>query len=143
MPLHQSNIEVIKALGKGGIILKLDILRKVVELATLIIALRYGPLAIAIGAFIASVISIFINLSPNRKLIGYSYSEQFKDILPTTLITLVTGIAVYPIHYLELTPFITILIIFTLGAIVYILQSKIFKIDSFEYAVKLISNRKK
>ena len=143
MPLHQSNIEVIKALGKGGIILKLDILRKVVELATLIIALRYGPLAIAIGAFIASVISIFINLSPNRKLIGYSYSEQFKDILPTTLITLVTGIAVYPIHFLELTPFITILIIFTLGAIVYILQSKIFKIDSFEYAVKLISNRKK
>lgn len=143
MPLHQSNIEVIKALGKGGIILKLDILRKVVELATLIIALRYGPLAIAIGAFIASVISIFINLNPNRKLIGYSYSEQFKDILPTTLITLVTGIAVYPIHYLELTPFITILIIFTLGAIVYILQSKIFKIDSFEYAVKLISNRKK
>lgn len=143
MPLHQSNIEVIKALGKGGIILKLDILRKVVELATLIIALRYGPLAIAIGAFIASVISIFINLSPNRKLIGYSYSEQFKDILPTTLITLVTGIAVYPIHYLELTPFITILVIFTLGAIVYILQSKIFKIDSFEYAVKLISNIKK
>ena len=143
MPVHQSNIEVIKALGKGEIILKLDILRKIVELTTLLIALRYGPLAIAIGAFIASIISIFINLNPNRKLIDYSYSEQFKDILPTTLITMAMGMAVYPIHNLEFSPLITILIVFTVGSIVYILLSKIFKIESFEYAVQLISNRRK
>ena len=61
MPIHTANLEAIKALGYSNSILKIEIVKKVLEFITLVISLNYGVYAIAIGTFITSIISLVIN----------------------------------------------------------------------------------
>ena len=45
--------------------------------------------AIAWGAVVSTLISAFVNASPNRKLLGYGYLEQMKDVLPSMALAVV------------------------------------------------------
>ena len=101
MPLHQSNLEAIKAIGRSDVILKLDILRKTFEVLLLIITLSKGPFAIAIGAMISNIISLFINLYPNKKLIEYKLIDQIKDVLPNLLLAIIAIGSTCFLSYLE------------------------------------------
>ena len=88
------------------------------------------------------MLSQIINASPNKKLLSYSYLEQLKDIVPNIILTVVMGIAVYCVSLLRLDNILTLIIQVPLGAIIYILGSKIFRLDSFEYLLSTLKNFK-
>lgn len=142
MPLHQSNLEVIKALGKGKIILKLDLIRKSVELLSLLLTINYGPMTIAMGALLSSIISIFINLAPNRKLINYSYREQFVDILPHFMTATLAGCIAYSICYMQFNAITTTIVQIVIGVATYLSLSYIFRLESLKYSINIIKKRK-
>ena len=95
----------------------------------------------AIGTLVAGVISSFINASPNKKLLGYSYLEQMKDVLPAFILSLIMGIIVYSISLLKLSDLLIIVLQVFLGAIIYISLSYLFKLECFIYLLKIIKNR--
>ena len=101
------------------------------------------PMAIAVGAAISSVISLIINIGPSRKLLGYNYSEQIKDILPYILTSLACGFGLYTFTFIPLNNFITVLLGGTLGGISYLILSYIFKLDSFMYILNYVIKRRK
>jgi len=98
MPFHTANLEAIKALGYSDLILKIEIIKKVLELLILLISLKFGVYAIAFGAFITSLISTIINSYPNTKLLNYSYKEQLADIMPSLMLSVVMGLVVYSVN---------------------------------------------
>ena len=48
-----------------------------------------------LSLLISTVSSSFINAFPNKKLLGYSYIEQIKDILPSTAVSVLMAVIVY------------------------------------------------
>ena len=93
------------------------------------------PLIARLGSFITSQI---INSFPNKKLLNYSYIDQLKDILPEILIAVVMGFSVYWLKYLPI-PLLSILLIqIVAGALIYILLSKLFKLESFYYLLNYL-----
>ena len=98
----------------------------------------FGVMAMAYSMLVSSVLSQIINSWPNRKLLNYGYLEQLKDILPGIILAIVMGICVYPVQWLGLSDIITLCIQVPLGAIIYIIGSKIFKLESFEYILDMI-----
>jgi hypothetical protein len=84
-PVHSCNLQAINAMGRSDIFLKLEIWKKGIGILALVIAVFCfeSPIAIAMTGAFTTIISCFINASPNKKLIGYSYLEQMKDILPS------------------------------------------------------------
>lgn len=141
MPLHQSNLEAIKAIGRSDVILKLDILRKTFEVLLLIITLSKGPFAIAIGAMISNIISLFINLYPNKKLIEYKLIDQIKDVLPNLLLAIIAIGSTCFLSYLELSPLCTIALQIIVGWGMYILFAYLFRVESFIYIISLIQKK--
>lgn len=93
-------------------------------------------MAMAYSLLISGLLSQVINSWPNRKLLNYSYFEQFKDILPSIIAAVLMGGIIYPICYLAVPDIVILVIQIVLGLAVYIGLSVVFKIDSFYYIIR-------
>lgn len=137
-PLHTANLNAIKAMGRSDLFLKLEIIKKVIGVAVLAITLPYGVYAMALSLLFTSVLSQLINSWPNAKLLSYSYAKQLKDMLPAILLSVVMGLAVYPVTLLGWSDWLTLPVQVILGAVVYIAGSVFFKLDSFNYLLSIL-----
>ena len=137
-PLQFINNSIIKASGQGGLLLKLNIIKKTIGIALLIFSMNYGVIGIAISLVIINIISTFINIMPNRKLLNYGYIAQFTDIFKSAISAIIMGIVVYFVSFLPLTTFGLLIVQIFIGMFFYIMLSIICKIDSFEYLLYII-----
>ena len=145
-PIHTANLQAINALGRSDIFLKLEIVKMVLGLAILGVTVFYGVYAIALGGVFSGVISTFINAYPNRKLLNYSYKEQWNDIMPSLLLSLVMGMIVYSIQLFGMTVWSTLIVQVCGGFVLYMGMARIFKLECFNYlfmTIKQIVIKKK
>ena len=136
-PLHTANLNAIKAMGRSDIFLKLEVIKKIAETSVLLYTLRYGVLAMALGQLFCDVLAQLINAWPNKKLLGYPYWTQLKDLLPCLLLSLVMAGCVAAVQLLGLHDLVTLVIQVPLGALVYVLGARLLKLDSFEYILNM------
>lgn len=141
-PITISNWEAIKALGYSDITLKLEILKKIIDIAILVVTAMIGVYAIAIGQVIFNLICVFINLAPNKKLLNYGIKEQLVDAVPTLFVALLVGFVVYWIQLLPLHNFWIIFIQLILGGTLYLWFSSIIKEESYLYIKQIIKDNK-
>lgn len=132
-PVHTCNLQAINAMGRSDIFLKLELIKKAIGIAALVAALVCfdSPIAIAMTGVITGLISTFINAFPNRKLVGYAYLEQMRDILPSMLAALVMMGAVLAVSLLRLPDLLTIVIQVLVGVAVYLAISAVFRLTPF------------
>lgn len=132
-PIHTSNLNAINALGRSDLFLKLEIEKKIVGIVLLLSTMWFGVKAMAYSLLVSCVLSQMINSGPNKKLLGYGYLEQLKDILPGILLALGMGVCVYFIGYIQMPTILTLIVQVAVGGTIYVGLSKVFKLDSFEY----------
>lgn len=132
-PIHTANLNAIKAMGRSDMFLKLEIIKKIIGIVALVATMMISVEAMAYSLLATTVIGSFVNAFPNKKLLGYSYLEQVKDIMPSLLLCTVMGILVYAVQFLGFSSEVTLCIQIPMGAAVYIVGSKLFKLESFEY----------
>ena len=138
-PLHTANLSAIKALGRSDIFLKLEVLKELVSIVLLLVTMRYGVYAIALGLLVSSVASQLINSWPNRKMLGYTYPQQLRDMAPAILLSLLMAACVWPIQRLGLSDFVTLVIQVPLGVAVYAGVSAALKLESFRFLLEVIA----
>lgn len=140
-PIHTANLNAIKALGRSDIFLKLEIIKKFFGLIILLSTMWISVKVMAYSLLIEEIIGQIINTWPNKKLLGYSYIEQIKDILPSIILAIFMGIVICFIEFIKM-PIVLILIIqIIVGAIFYFVVAKIFKLDSLEYILNVIKKK--
>ena len=132
-PIHTANLNAINAMGRSDYFLKLEIAKKSIGMALLLLTMRMGVMIMAYSLLVSTLTSMIINSWPNKKLMGYSFKEQIIDILPGILLALVMGIVISFIRFWGLSSILTLLIQIPLGAAIYIGASYVLKIESFEY----------
>ena len=137
-PIHTANLTGINALGRSDIFLKLEIIKKCVTVLNIVITLPLGIYAMAIGQVISGFISTFINAFPNKKLMNYSYFEQWKDLIPSFLLSLIMAGIVWSMNFLQIEPLILLILQIIVGIMIYILLSKLFKVEVYAYFINTI-----
>ena len=142
-PIHTANLEALKAIGRSDLFLKLEIIKKIMGLALLIGSMNYGVMAIALSMIISTILSSFINAYPNSKILKYSYIYQIKDMMPSILLSLIMSVVIYPISFVINNSLLLIIVQVLIGGMIYILLSRIFRLESFMYIINMIKNRKK
>lgn len=131
-PIHTANLNAIKALGRSDLFLKLEIIKKVVGFAVLGATLWFGPMVMAYSMLATTIFSQIINSWPNKKLLGYSYIDQIKDMLPQIILSVIMGAVVYCVTFLKLNNILTLCIQVPLGVVIYLGGAKLMHIDSFD-----------
>lgn len=136
-PIHTSNLNAIKAIGRSDTFLILEIIKDAVTIIAIVICARFGVFAVSFAVLGGSVFSQFVNAWPNKKLIDYGYFDQLKDLVPTMIITCIMGALVYYIGYLDGQNVITLIKQIIFGIFVYFILSATFKLESFEYIKRM------
>lgn len=141
-PVHSCNLQAINAMGRSDVFLKLELIKKLYGVVLLVLAMLLidSPLAIAISGAVGTLISCFVNASPNKKLIGYSYLEQMKDILPSFLLALFMCGCVLAVGMLQLPNIVLLVIQLVTGVAVYVAVSALLRLKPFYMLLNLVKN---
>ena len=102
--------------------------------------MQYSVMAMAYGMLLTGVLSQIINSWPNRKLLGYGYLHQLRDLLPSIVLAVIAGVVAYGIGMMQLPIHLALVIALqvTVGALTYLALSYLFRIDSLLYLFQVI-----
>ena len=134
-PVQTANLQAIKAVGRSDIILKLELIKKGYGILILLLTMKYGVFAIALGGVTQTFVATLCNTSPNRKLLGYHYREQIHDLLPSVLMSLVMALIVLGVGLLPIAPLLLLIIQIIVGIVIYTVLVYIFQRSMFIFVL--------
>lgn len=131
-PLCDFNLTILKVKGKSGLILKLEIIKRILSIPVIIIGIMYGINALIIGMIVLSLFEFLINSYFSGKEISYTLKEQILNNLPSISVAFVVSSLIYYLSLrLELSNLLILFICLTLAMIMVVLISEIFKIKAY------------
>lgn len=133
------NCEAIKAIGKSGVYLVMEIIKKISYFSILFLFIFFSksPNVLVLSQFACLAVQIVVNSVPNKKIIGYNYKAQFKDIFPSLFCSLLMASVVYLCGLFSSGPLALSLIKqVVVGVLFYIVFSIVFNKKTFLYFIK-------
>lgn len=147
LPIHTTNLQALNGMGRSDLFLKLELVKKAYGVVWILVAafvLRDVRLMVA-GYLVTGVVSTLVNAYPNRRVIGYSYGEQVRDIAPAFLMSGAAALVSFALGALGLASLATILLQTVAFAGVYLGLSLAFRVEAFSYLLStfrgLLSSR--
>jgi len=142
-PMQTANWQAIKALGRSDLLMKLEIIKKILGISMLLFSMNISVQAIAMSNAVFAGISMIINMIPNKKLINYSMIEQFQDLISSFVLSILMGIIIYSLSFFNISALYLLILQIFIGLIIYIGASYILKLDSFMYIWNIIFKTKR
>lgn len=137
-PIHTANLQAVKAIGKSGVFLWLEVVKKSIELVTLLVVMWFGVPAIVISLAALNVLFTYVNAFPNKRLLGYTFKEQVTDIFPPLLLAAVMMGAVMLLGSVIANMYLRMAVQIVLGAVLYVLLSLVTKNREFAYLLNIL-----
>lgn len=134
-PIHAYNLNILNVKGRSDLFLKLEILKKIMITAVIIISFQFGIYGLLYGSVVTSIMAFFINTHYTGKFLNYSAWEQTKDIFPILfLATFISGL-VYGLdlilQHIRTFDVFRLVIGGLLGVLLYLFLAFIFKMSAF------------
>ena len=141
-PIHTANLNVVKAEGRSDIFLRQEIAKTLAGVAILIVTVPYGIMTVVYGFIASSIISLAINCWPNGKLIGYSFSNQMKDVFPILFLSLLMSGFLFVFSNIGCSRLLKVCIQIIVGIGFYWGGSHLLKLEPYIYIMNLLKRRK-
>jgi len=109
-PLQAMNLNIITISGRSDLFLKLEIIKKTINIPLIFVGIYLGVEALLIGAFICSIISCFLNTHYSAKLMDFSAKDQLISILPFFAVSLIVSLLVWSITCLQWNNWATLIL---------------------------------
>lgn len=134
-PIHILHLNLIMAMGKSELFLKLEIIKKILGISLTILFFQFGVLGLLWSITIMSYISLIINTYYTKKLLIYTYKEQILDLIFTYITSIIVGIIAYifTIYFNKINIIINIFISFIISFAIFIIFSIVFKNNGIRY----------
>jgi O-antigen/teichoic acid export membrane protein len=129
-PLHPINLNLITALGRSDIFLKLEIMKKLFAVPVIILGILLGVKAMIISMVISSLMALFINSFYSKKLVNLGLKEQLLNISGSFISGVIMGIIVFIIGLIlngKVNNITALIIQVTAGITTVLFLSKIFR----------------
>jgi O-antigen/teichoic acid export membrane protein len=127
-PIHLLNLNILMALGRSDLFLRLEIVKRVLLTAGILIAFRHGIIALLVAQIASSVIALFLNSHYSKKLLSYGLGKQIGDNAKVLGSSMAMGIFVYFAGKLSVGPVALALSMqVLLGALLFVAASWLLK----------------
>lgn len=98
--LSSINLNLLYVKGRTDLALKLEIIKKTIAVAILLVTVNYGIIAMCWGRALYSVIATIINTTYTKKFISLGLLDQIMDVLPLLIgASVMGGIVTISIHF--------------------------------------------
>ncbi len=135
------DLQVLKAIGRSDIVLKMEFVKKPLYIIITIVALQFNIITLALTVPIASVIAIMINSFFVNKYIGYCLWQKMKDSAKSFLISMFMGIVVYAMNYLLINQLTLLVLQVLCGALLYTSLSFLLKNKNLKYCMNVLKKK--
>ena len=115
-PLSAINLNMLQVEGRSDLFLKLEILKKCIAVIPILLGIFISIEAMLWGNVVTGLIGYYLNSSYSGRFIGYSMTEQVKDILPSFLLASVMAAIVYVLSWLPISIILILIIQILTGA---------------------------
>lgn len=136
-PISALNMNILNAIGRSDLYLKVDLSKLPLVLATMAITVPHGINVVVIGNFFTSFVSFFINAYYPGKMFGYGPFRQIKEMKYVILSTIVMSLCVLTTTHFIPNDFLKILIGSTLGIFSYLFLAYLLKIEELNEVTKM------
>lgn len=142
-PIHITNLQAINAVGRSDIFLKLEIVKKSLSVLVLVIGMRYSVITLVMLKAVQDFLCTFVNGLPNRKLFGYKISEQWRDVFPSAVLSVVMAGAVVFTGGLfgGMNVWLKLLAQILCGGLVYVVLAAVLRLESFTYLLSIFRKK--
>ena len=140
--IHTNNLAIMNSLGRSDLYLKVGIVKQSVWLVLIIVSLVIfkSMYLFFLTMIITTFFSSYVNMYPNKKLLDYGCIEQAKDMLPYYSLSLLVGLCVSVVGFLNINDvsmiFLQVILFFGL----YLLIAKLMKFECMEYIIVNVKN---
>ena len=131
-PVHLINLNVLQAVGRSDLFLRLEIIKKVLIIMNIAVTWQWGISAMIYGMIAMSIISYYLNSYYTGVLIGYPIREQLRDLSSYLIMAVLMGIAVYAAGLLPFPNYWSMLLLqITMGVFIYVCLCWLFRLTAF------------
>ncbi len=143
--LQAVNTQTIAAIGKSKLMFQWTLIKRTIGMSFMVGGLFwFGMKGLLVGCVIYNWFCYAVNIGLVSKYIGYSWKQQLRDLLPVSLVTLLSGVLSYAsgrLLHLSLYPDGLVKIIVIL--LIYLGWSLLFKPESYSYFLTIIPQKLK
>jgi len=140
-PLHALNLNMLQIQGRSDLFLRLEIIKKSLGFPIIFLAVIWGIKVMILCMIFLSLIAYYLNSYWSGRLIGYSSTEQIKDIFPSFLLASIMSIIVFlegSFIHLNSLPLLIIQII--TGALLTLGLCEVFHLKDYLYIKSIITD---
>lgn len=142
-PIHAINLNILQVKGRSDYFLKLEIIKKVQGVLFLVATVPMGIVTMCYGKVISSLISLIWNTHYTKKLIGYGFFAQMRDLLPVLIHSLVMGgIVILVVHFMP-TLWLKLIVGVLSGMVYYIAGAYIMNFPEMNELLTILKLKKK
>jgi O-antigen/teichoic acid export membrane protein len=131
-PVHLMNLNILMALGRSDLFLRLEIIKKVLIVISIAITWRWGISTMIYGLICLSFLCFYLNSYYTGILIGYTVGEQLRDLSPYLVMAVLMGTAVYAVGSLPFLHQGSMLVAeLVTGSVLYVFLCRLFRLAAF------------
>lgn len=140
-PAQTACLQAIKATGRSDVVLKMDIPVRIFGVVSLIVAIQFGLVYIAITELMVGIFGLIIYSITCGKYVGYGLKHVLKDCGMNVILSLVMGACVLGVDYLtNMGSLLTLFVQILTGAVIYIMLSVVSKNENYRYLLHEIKS---
>ena len=137
LPIHTTNLQALNGMGRSDLFLRLELVKKAYGVASVLFcAFALGDVRLLVASYLVTgVIGTFVNSWPNRRVIGYSYAEQVRDIAPAFLLSAAAAVPALAVGALGLGAWATVLLQCAAFSATYLGLAALLRLEELSYIV--------
>ena len=132
------NGEILKTKGKSNLVLKLEIITKLVWILSIVITFRWGIEAIIFGQIVTSALAWLITTFYISSLVGYTLWLQLKDVFVYLVLSIVMYIIVVLISRFFNNSLTSLIVSSITGSVFYVVVAWILKLEEIKEAKNIL-----
>lgn len=138
LPIHTTNLQALNGMGRSDLFLRLELVKKAYGIAALLFCafVLNDVRALVMSYLVTGVVSTFVNAWPNKRVIGYSYAEQVRDIAPAFLLSAAAYLVAGLVGSTGLGAWATVLVQAGAFALVYLGLAAALRLEALTYLLR-------
>lgn len=141
--LSRINLNLLYVKKRSDLVLRLELMKKIIAFAILLASFFIGIIGICIGAVIYDIIAFYINTYYTKKLLGLGLAMQVKILFPYCILSLILFFISFAFSSLIINPFISLLTSVSICGLFYLLICYTFRLSAFKELFVIIKNNTK
>lgn len=128
-PIILVNLNILYVKGRSDIVLKLEIVKKIIAIAIVVASVQYGVLWLCVGRVVYGYIALALNLRACGPFIGMGFFRQMREVSPIYLSAFLAAGLAFTLSSVSQFAIVSLLVAGAFGALVYLLLAWLLKFD--------------